>query len=91
MNEHTSTFSVFGDICARAVSRGALPDADTYILLSPKNQGGLYGIANGGWNYGYGVCAKDVARRVSINWYETNDRYDDDLLTALVIISKLRK
>ena len=76
---------------ARAVSKGGLPDADTYILLSTKNEGGLYGIANGGWDYGYGVCAKNVARRVSINWYETNANYDDDLLTALVIIFKLQK
>ena len=63
-----------------------MPDAHTYIFLSPKNEGGLYGIANGGWNYGYGVCAQNIVRRASINWYETDNRYDDDLLTALVII-----
>ena len=62
-----------------------MPDAHTYVLLSTVNDGRLYGIANGGWDYGYGVCASDVARRASINWYETNDGYEDDLLTALVI------
>ena len=61
-----------------------MPEADTYILLSPNNQGGLYGIANPGWIYGYGVCAVNIMKRASINWYETNNNYDDDLLTALV-------
>lgn len=77
-------FSVFGDICAQAVANGDMPEADTYILLSPNNEGGLYGIANPGWNYGNGVCATNIARRASINWYETSPDYDDDLLTALV-------
>ena len=81
---------MFGNIVARGVSKGGLPDADTYILLSTKNEK-LYGMGNDGGVYGYGVCAKDVGRRVSINWYETNANYDDDLLTALVIIFKLRK
>ena len=65
-----------------------MPDAHTYILMSPENQGGLYGKANGGWNYGYGVCASNIENRVSINWYETDNRYEDDLITALVILDK---
>ena len=76
--------SVFGDKCKQMVASGQLPEAHTYVLLSPRNEGRLYGIANRGWDYGYGVCAQDIKRRVSINWYETDGRYDDDLLTALV-------
>lgn len=82
-------FSKFGRIAAEKVASGEWPDADTYILLGPRNSGGLYGIANEGWEYGYGVCASKIENRVSINWYETDtnrhDGYqDDDLLTALV-------
>ena len=68
-----------------------MPDADTYSLLSPRNDGRIYGFANGGWNYGFGVCAKEVGRRTNINWYgrrrvlNDSDIYDDDLFTASVI------
>ena len=78
-------FSLFGTFVAKAVEDGEMPDADTYSLLSPRNDGRIYGFANGGWNYGFGVCAQNAGRRTNINWYETDDRYDDDLLTALVI------
>ena len=84
--------SYFGRIAADKVARRQWPDADTYILLGPKNdksRGNFYGIANGGWNYGHGVCSSNIARRVSINWFETDTNYndgiqEDDLLTALV-------
>ena len=74
------------------MARGLWPDADTYILLGPKNDNGFYGIANSGWEYNNGVCSTDISRRVSINWFETDTNYndgiqEDDLLTALVVIA----
>jgi len=81
-----SNRDVFGRICKEKVQQGEMPDAHTYILMSPENQGGLYGIANGGWEYGNGVCASNIVKRASINWYETDDRYEDDLLTALTVV-----
>jgi len=81
----------FGNIAAQKVASGEWPDADTYILLGPKNSDGFYGIANSGWSYGYGVCASKIERRVSINWFETDENFrdgyqDDDLLTALTVV-----
>jgi len=84
----------FGRIAKEKVAKGHWPDADTYILLGPKNdksRGNFYGVANGGWNYDEGVCSSRIEKRVSINWFETdtnlNDGYqDDDLLTALTVV-----
>ena len=81
--------SPFADIVDEKTGSGKWPDADTYILLGTKNAGGLYRIANPGWAYGFGVCAKTKGNRASINWYETDTNHndgiqDDDLLTALV-------
>merc|ERR1712212_215558 len=84
----------FGRIAKDKVAKGQWPDADTYILLGPKNdksRGNFYGVANGGWNYDEGVCSSRIEKRVSINWFETdtnlNDGYqDDDLLTALTVV-----
>jgi len=80
----------FGQYAARQVRYGTWPQADTYILLGPKNEGGLYGIANSGWTLNGGVCATDVAKKVSINWYEASTwrtkGYNDDLLTALTVV-----
>ena len=75
----------FGKLTSDNVAKGNWPaDASTYILLSTKNNGALYGKANTGWVYGYGVCSCDVAKRISINWYEFNKNLEDDLLTSLV-------
>lgn len=87
-------FRAFGEIAKKKVASGQWPDADTYILLSPKNDGRLYGKAQLGWIAGYGVCSSRIEKRVSINWFETDtylkDGYqDDDLLTALVTIISL--
>jgi len=84
----------FGRIAKDKVARGHWPDADTYILLGPKNdksRGNFYGVANAGWNYDEGVCSSRIEKRVSINWFETDtnlrDGYqDDDLLTALTVV-----
>ena len=65
-----------------------MPEAHTYALMSPENDGRAYGFASPGSIYNHGVCASNVANRVSINWYEIDDRYEDDLLTALVIFDK---
>jgi len=64
----------------------------TYLgPTNDKSRGNFYGIANGGWNYGEGVCSSRIEKRVSINWFETdenlNDGYhEDDLLTALTVV-----
>jgi len=80
----------FGQEAAKKVAAGIWPKADTYILLGPNNKDGFYGVANGGWNLNEGVCSTDVAKKVSINWYETSNwktrGYSDDLLTALTVV-----
>ena len=86
--------SGFGRIAAQKVASREWPDADTYILLGPKNSKGFYGIANSGWSYGSGICSSNIAKRVSINWFETDTNYrdgiqDDDLLTALVCMPQV--
>lgn len=80
----------FGQEAAKKVAAGTWPQADTYILLGPENKNGFYGVANGGWNLNEGVCSTNVAKKVSINWYETSTwntkDYADDLLTALTVV-----
>ena len=80
----------FGQEAAKKVKAGIWPKADTYILLGPNNKDGFYGVANGGWELNGGVCSTNVAKKVSINWYEASTYktrgYSDDLLTALVIL-----
>ena len=87
--------SAFGKIAKNKVASGEWPDADTYILLSPKNDGSLYGKANPGWLWGYGVCSNRIEKRVSISWFETDTNFKDgyqgdDLLTAPVILLSLK-
>jgi len=80
----------FGQEAAKKVKAGIWPKADTYILLGPNNKDGFYGVANGGWELNGGVCSTNVAKKVSINWYETSTYktrgYSDDLLTALTVV-----
>jgi len=85
-----SNIGPFGQYAAKMVAAGTWPQADTYILLGPKNQKDFYGVANGGWNLNEGVCSTNVEKKVSINWYEAStdktEGYSDDLLTALTVV-----
>jgi len=84
------TLGWFGQKAAEKVSAGKWPEADTYILLGPVNDNGFYGAAKLGWELNEGVCSTNVAKKVSVNWYERSssntEDYSDSLLTALTVV-----